>query len=131
MIKEILGQPSLEFDGQTFTTYCDLCIYGWIREKKWLYIGISGNGLKRVFRHNIINDIEPVLKKDKILIWSFPNRDYYEVQDLENKLINEFKPKYNFLKKDRKCKEIICPRCKKKFMQKRWWQAFCSKECRY
>ena len=113
-------------------------VYGWRRGKKYLYIGVSDDVRKRVLTHNIIGRVEKVLENDTIDIW-YP-KDGESICDLEESLINRFKPKYNvadvvygrnvsWKKRDTTKKIIICAMCGKEFMQKRYWQRWCSKRC--
>ena len=112
-------------------------VYGWRRGKKYLYIGVSEDVRKRVSTHNIIGRVEKVLENDTIDIW-YP-KDGEKICDLEESLINRFKPKYNVAdvvygrnvswKRDTTKKVIICAMCGKEFMQKRYWQRWCSKRC--
>jgi predicted GIY-YIG superfamily endonuclease len=68
-------------------------VYAWIRNKDWLYVGLSKNVHQRIFDHNVIGIEEPFQITDKILLFNCSSKD--EMCLLEKQLIRENKPKYN------------------------------------
>jgi hypothetical protein len=101
MLAEILKSEgkkvgaSLRLAGWEYLDYLTDCVYGWKRGSKWLYIGSSSFGLRRVFTHSVINVKEKVQNSDEIVVWQFPNIDLPTLLSIEMKAINAFKPLYN------------------------------------
>jgi hypothetical protein len=84
--------------------------------------------------HNIIDRVEPFAKEDILELWTFPdNTDYLTMMAEEDKLIAKYKPLYSVpvykYGMNQEKGERTCPMCKKKFMQNRYWQKFCSPRC--
>lgn len=77
-------------DNALFKTICG--IYCWQRNGKALYIGQSTHIITRIVRHPVINVVEPVLDTDTIEIYECPPHGLYA---LEQRLIEQYKPKYN------------------------------------
>jgi excinuclease UvrABC nuclease subunit len=122
--------PNHIIQGNNYNLFSKTMIYAWISENdEFLYIGVSKNGLGRLFNHHVVGKIASVSEKDKIAIWFFPDVTYKMARVIEADLINKYKPRYNFVRSGEMPKMIICPRCGKEFMQKRWWQNYCSRKC--
>ncbi len=118
--------------------------YGWWRPStgKYLYIGQTTIGYKRLQTHSIIGrgiDFEPL---DEIHFWYPVNPapdtneivnhhwDCIEVARMEKCLITQHQPTLN-------CNELgvhrtqqACKHCTQPFFANRPWQEFCSKKCR-
>ena len=73
------------------------CIYGWKRGDKWLYIGSSENGLRRILdrNHGILDIPDCLYSNDKLYVWYFPWMDKKQLQNLENLIIKAYIPDYN------------------------------------
>jgi len=109
-------------------------IYAWKRGDEYLYIGCSGNLLRRLSYHNIIDRVEKFLPGDILELYTHNDGgDFLKLLAEEDRLIDKYRPKYSTpVFKDgmsTEKKTVICPMCKKEFMQKRYWQKFCSKQC--
>jgi len=167
-------------------------VYGWRRNERYLYIGVTAKGYRRPFyNHDVIDKADDVREGDHFDFWFFPNREV--AASFESAMIALFQPSYNksFPKgtsspKERRCSECAyripksykrtlcgncerlkiwkvanrairqvkeewteahesnwsdrwdikysceerrCARCEVLFLQKQWWQSFCSPEC--
>ena len=71
------------------------CLYGWKRGNQWLYIGISQNGIKRIYSHDVIGVVEPFQKQDRVVLWSVNEDCGHSLILAEALLIELLKPKYN------------------------------------
>lgn len=127
-------KPNLKLSGAKWKTLITPCIYAWKRESEFLYIGASSTGVARaLFQHHVIGKREPVRSGDEFLfIFGEPPEIFIK----ESQLIEKFKPKYNVAATLRRvpenlrvCRNVLCSACGEQFMQKRWWQSFCSKRC--
>lgn len=105
-------------------------VYTWKRGSTLLYVGLTTNFLSRLSRHNIIGRAEPLLKSDSIQI--FLCRDYSQGERMARRLQRKHCPKYSTphdsLDKTKNPRE--CLACGETFLPKRWWQRYCSKNCR-
>lgn len=117
--------PCLRLTGAQFSALSKDGAYAWKRGEEFLYIGSSTRPLKRIGGHNVIGVAEPVLDTDEILVW--PTDDMLA---FEAALAGEVRPKYSARLLRGKPTRIACLTCRKKFMQKRWWQKYCSDKCR-
>lgn len=88
-----MNKPDSTWTGKKFNNRLKLCVYAWVRGKRWLYVGSSSNVLFRITDHPVINFIEPVLNSDRILFWRFDNK--LEASKHELRLIKKRNPKYN------------------------------------
>ena len=82
------------------TLILNYMVYGWKRDKKFLYIGHSINGLARLHNHHIVNKVERCQVGDTLEIW--PCHSHIEAALLEIELIKVWSPRYNRLGKIRK-----------------------------
>jgi len=103
------------------------CVYAWVRGKEFLYVGISDSVLRRIVGHNVIGKAEPVLESDRFYVWSF--KTWNEASLLEAKLLADHPTKYSF-RRSQRGKDLPCLFCKKPFARSRWWQKYCSNNCR-
>jgi predicted GIY-YIG superfamily endonuclease len=107
-------------------------LYIWKRGDAYLYIGVSVRILARVANHNVIDRAESVLDGDIIEIYSFPEDANFMYEE-EARLTRLYKPKYSKpiyeFGGDKTKRELVCMICKRKFMQTRPWQKFCSIAC--
>jgi len=84
-------------------------VYGWRRDDKYLYIGMSNKGSSRPFtNHHVIGKKDKWLDRDIIAIWYTLNP-----WGLEKLLIEKYNPVYNG-----KPVKRICKRCNKQFWSK-------------
>lgn len=88
----ITNRSSL-FDTDILINFLGPCVYLWVRDEIYLYIGQSTSLICRLGSHNIIGIKEPVLKNDKILVYHCDTN--IEMGQLESKLLRLYKPKYN------------------------------------
>ena len=130
-VMSISSTPTVQFDAK----YCSgTYVYAWVRDKTWLYVGMTTTGMGRAFRHNIIGRAEDCQINDRIWIWEFSA--YGDAAAFERELTLEKLPIYSAAAEqvrrngDKTCREISCPACKKQFKQKRYWQVYCSQLCR-
>jgi len=107
-------------------------LYVWKRGAEYLYIGTSVNVLCRIATHNVIGKAEPILRGDVIEIYTCPEEESIALEE-EVKMTQKHNPKYSSpihpLGITGTNEERECFVCKKKFMQKRPWQKFCSTKC--
>lgn len=122
-----LDRPDFIIDGKEYLKGVRSIIYGWKRRGDWLYIGMSTIGLYRLYAHNTLNVVEPILDIDEFFIW-YVDKD--KLFDLEKELIQTLKPEHNKTIRKEVDSACVCPRCNKIFYNKRGWQIFCSEKCR-
>lgn len=125
---DTIKPPVTMWSGAELRMLRNAIVCAWSRQGRILYVGSSTNGLGRFSYHNIIGRVEKLLPPDDILIWSFPN--IKEAKIFEEQLIIHSNPKYNLLKETKEKNIIICLGCGVVFTQKRFWQKFCSNNCR-
>lgn len=84
--------PNNILSGTGYLRYRQPCVYGWYRNRTYLYIGSSEFGLSRVLNqeHHIVNTIEPVQSTDVFHFWHSSN-----IRALELELIRRHQPLYN------------------------------------
>lgn len=118
--------------------------YGWYRTRisKYMYIGKTTMGYKRLTSHNIVGrgiEFEPL---DEIHYWhptpytvegatkEFIASVYtIEMEGLEKDLIQHHQPELNCNEMGMHRVRLICGYCKKEYPANRSWQKFCSKKC--
>ncbi len=64
--------------------------YSWVRSNKFLYVGKSINGVRRLLKHHVIGVREEIQEDDLFAFWPTPACDF-----LEETAIRELNPKYN------------------------------------
>lgn len=127
-------QPHKSISTTIFKVICG--IYGWKRNNEYLYIGMSLNIFKRLSTHSVVGIIEDFKDDDKIDIW-YCKRE--ELCNLETKLIEHFKPKYNKtnplntyrIRHGQIGKQLlfICEWCKEEYLGRSDGSVFCSEKC--
>ena len=116
--------------------------YGWWRPstQRYLYIGQTTLGYKRLTQHNIIGrgvDFEPL---DEIHFW-YPltqdanpilqaHHEAIEVAAMEKELIALHQPELNCNEMGVHRVQRNCEYCTQPFYANRGWMKFCSKKCR-
>lgn len=87
-----MRQPTFTLD--SFDQTMRPCVYAWRRGDAWLYVGMSGLGLRRPFsRHHVIGVTEPIAAMDRLDVWVFPTPA--EASAFEAELIREQRPRHN------------------------------------
>jgi hypothetical protein len=89
----IISRPNTQLSGSLLLDTQGPHVYGWRRDKDYLYVGASVRILGRVTEHNIIGKREPVLATDVIDLWRCESTE--EMFALEWMLIEEYRPVYN------------------------------------
>lgn len=68
-------------------------VYGWFRDYRYLYIGMSKRGHSRIFsNHHVIGVADKVLPTDEFHFWKSTSR---LCRDLEQTLITHYDPIFN------------------------------------
>lgn len=87
----VVLSPSTSISFNDFKPYI---VYGWRRDKVYLYIGQSRRFLRRVTSgHHIIGVKESVRQTDRLDIWFCVSKE--DLNTVESALIKYHKPKYN------------------------------------
>lgn len=126
-----MAKITYTLNGHTFRRMKELTVYTWRRGDVYLYIGLTGSGIGRVFSHNVVDRAELVESEDVIEFRQLPGMDWQQAAAVEARLIRKHQPRYNVVNmQERECDLVQCITCKAGFFQKRWWQRFCSPACR-
>jgi len=119
--------------------------YGWWRKDRYLYIGVTTIGFRRIVQHTVIGISMPFEEGDELHFWDLPFDEAMEKQhglrmvlakqkmlayELEDKLIAHWQPVLNMHGTGKKREEKKCKNCQELFMAQREWQEFCTKGCR-
>lgn len=102
-------------------------VYAWKRGEEWLYVGFSHNPFARIQNHSTVGRVVAFEPTDDILVWVFESSK--EGRLWEARLIREHRPKFNIQHND-VARTVECLKCRRPFQQTRWWQKFCSPDCR-
>ena len=120
--------PDSILSGQTILSANGPCVYAWVRDEKFLYIGQSIQLFHRLANHNMVNTpANPMLPTDKLLIWHFKDKKQATLREME--MIMQYLPTLNFPLTRDKLDKAECLYCGKEFVMVRKWQKFCSKRC--
>jgi hypothetical protein len=121
-------EPNLTISGKDFMEANSLGVYAWFRGGIALYVGYSQCPIGRIGHHNVIGSVDRVLPSDEFRFWAFD--DPRKALLFEQQLEAELGPKYSLPLKRGEVRKVPCAVCRTKFVQKRWWQKFCSTKCR-
>lgn len=81
-------------DGKSYIENIKPMVYLWMRDDEYLYIGSTKYGMSRIYNHNVINRKEKIQDRDIIHLIEIDTIE--EAKILEQKLISEHKPRYNY-----------------------------------
>lgn len=146
-----MNEPTRKLNIEAFQeSYRQVFCYGWYRDGRYLYIGMTANGISRLQQHQIIGRQYPVMPQDEIHFWDVivdkpeikPSEMWQLkkniVVDLERQLIEIHRPEYNVNtgqgyklngKPSRVETKAFCGHCKIEFLVTREWNLYCSKKC--
>jgi len=82
-----------EIDVDTWIGLTRTCVYAWVRDNKFLYIGSSARGIIRLENHLVVGRVEDFEPNDRLLFTWVDS--LHDARQLEKKLIVKYKPKWN------------------------------------
>lgn len=86
--------PRETLRGEDLLRWQSPCVYVWRRRERYLYVGCSKRGLRRLLdrHHGALTHAGGILPTDTIEVWEAPDGDIYA---LETKLIQQLRPSLN------------------------------------
>lgn len=85
---------SIVFAGPALKGFFRPCVYAWLQQGQWMYVGVSSRGLSRMARHEHVTPRDWT-DEDELRIWYDDHDDMGALCEKEKNLIREMNPAHN------------------------------------